>query len=530
MPNFKKIIRTLPGNKKAKQLYNIFIKKTKTKSKSCTLCRLNDSALSFEKMISEILIVIQKKEIPYIEYRESTGLHHIYLPLQFLTELKTLIKELTQKDNYAIKHREVILSENKYEVDGVLLKFPTQTEKWTIYRKCKCGKSNNFQQNWSVQLSLYSDFQEARFIHLRNNLVRVLPPHQNLPEKLNKLWATAKKEASGIEPLHMETVNFPVDIVYTWVNDEDPEWQKKKANYTAENYEDEKYQYINSHEKNKPKSADNQSRFRNRDELLYSLRSVYMYAPFVRKIFILTDNQTPSWLDTDNEKVKLVFHHDVFDKDTTYPVFSSRPIEFNLHNIPDLSEHFVYMNDDFFFSSPINPTDFFYYNGTAKIFPTKRLLDSRDIQKTDRATVASHKNSTNAFQKNFGTSPTGKFKHSPYSVRRSACFEAEKVFSEQIKISKNNRFRSWDDVTWSFVLPHYMLYKAFGVPAGIKSRYIDVNDDNLPFALLNSEKDKELKTLCINDTDSDHESQNEIFLKDWMKTRFPVKAPWEKGS
>ena len=42
---------------------------------------------------------------------------------------------------------------------------------------------------------------------------------------------------------------------------------------------------------------DADARFRQIDELRYALRSVYMFAPWIRRIFICTDSPLPDWLD-----------------------------------------------------------------------------------------------------------------------------------------------------------------------------------------------------------------------------------------
>ena len=112
----------------------------------------------------------------------------------------------------------------------------------------------------------------------------------------------------------------------------------------------------NSYLKNIGSKIDAQ-RYRDNNELLYSLRSVEKYAPFFRKIFIVTDNQIPSWLDTSNPKIEVVFHSQIFEKKFHLPVFNSHAIEMNLHNIPGLSNFYVYSNDDLLFAKEIQPTD-----------------------------------------------------------------------------------------------------------------------------------------------------------------------------
>ena len=134
--------------------------------------------------------------------------------------------------------------------------------------------------------------------------------------------------------------DFPVDIVYTWVDGNDPEWIEKKQK-TLSNYS----------EFHQTKEVSGEARFTAREELKYSLRSIEKYAPWVRKIFIVTDNQTPSWLDTDNNKIEIVDHKDIFDKQYL-PSYNSNAIESCIHKVPDLSNNFLSMNDDLFIGRP----------------------------------------------------------------------------------------------------------------------------------------------------------------------------------
>ena len=68
-----------------------------------------------------------------------------------------------------------------------------------------------------------------------------------------------------------------IDLVYLWVDGSDPVWQAKRNAFIGRTQE-------SSPENCKGRTADN-------DELKFSLRSVEMYAPWIRKIFIVTDER-----------------------------------------------------------------------------------------------------------------------------------------------------------------------------------------------------------------------------------------------
>lgn len=133
-----------------------------------------------------------------------------------------------------------------------------------------------------------------------------------------------------------------IDFVVTWVDGNDPEWQKEKAKW-----------------QNNTTTSDSRGiRYREWDMLRYWFRSIETYAPWVNKIHFVTCGHLPKWLNTDNPKLHIVKHSDYIPEEYL-PTFSSHPIEMNLHRIPGLSDQFVYFNDDFYLTAPVKPEDFF---------------------------------------------------------------------------------------------------------------------------------------------------------------------------
>ncbi|OUM58891.1 hypothetical protein PIROE2DRAFT_15744, partial [Piromyces sp. E2] len=131
-----------------------------------------------------------------------------------------------------------------------------------------------------------------------------------------------------------------ISIVYTWVDGSDIEFLDMKSKY------DYGYRRITS-------------RFRSADELKYSIRSVEKFMPwFNGTIYIVTCNQIPKWLDTQNKRIKIIDHKDIMPK-YVYPTFDSNIIELFLDKIPGISERFIYFNDDVFLNNYIHPCFFF---------------------------------------------------------------------------------------------------------------------------------------------------------------------------
>ena len=132
----------------------------------------------------------------------------------------------------------------------------------------------------------------------------------------------------------------PIDFVIPWVDGNDEEWQKERNKYKKV---DEEYSKV---------------RYRDWENLKYWFRGVEKYAPWVNKIYFITWGHLPEWLNTDNPKLVIVNHKD-YIPEKYLPTFSSHTIELNLHQIKDLSEQFVYFNDDVFLINETKKEDFF---------------------------------------------------------------------------------------------------------------------------------------------------------------------------
>jgi len=132
-----------------------------------------------------------------------------------------------------------------------------------------------------------------------------------------------------------------IDFVMTWVDGNDPEWQKEKNNFLKQENE-----------------INNAARFRDWDLLKYWFRGVEKYTPWVNKIYFVTWGHVPSWLNLKHKKLVVINHKD-YIPDKYLPTFNSHTIELNLHNIKNLEEHFVLFNDDTFITKPMIKEDFF---------------------------------------------------------------------------------------------------------------------------------------------------------------------------
>lgn len=226
-----------------------------------------------------------------------------------------------------------------------------------------------------------------------------------------------------------KSMNFPIDLVYLWVNDKDPVWREKRS----------KCNVVLGNE-----SHNNEARWRNNDELKYSLRSVEKYAPWINRIFIVTDNQCPDWLNTDNPKIEIIDHSQIFPADAL-PIFNSQAIESVIYKIPGLSEHFILGNDDTFFSTHVYPSDFFNPDGTSIVrLSGVRMRDSK-LRSGSMYVKVVYRMRDLVYNK-FGVRINYKPHHNFDSYRVSDFKECVELFPKEWAATVYSRFRSENDI------------------------------------------------------------------------------------
>ncbi len=140
-----------------------------------------------------------------------------------------------------------------------------------------------------------------------------------------------------------------IDAVITWVDGLDPRHMAKRL----------RYQPLAPRNSN----AVNPHRWACNDELSYCLRSIANHAPWIGRIWIITDAQTPNLSHLPAElvaRITIIDHLTLFaGHESVLPTFNSLAIETLLWRIPGLAEHFVYFNDDVFLTGPLAPGDVF---------------------------------------------------------------------------------------------------------------------------------------------------------------------------
>lgn len=231
-----------------------------------------------------------------------------------------------------------------------------------------------------------------------------------------------------------------VDLVYMWVDGNDPEWQAKRNQYVGGSA-------------NQSQEVVGAARWRDNDELRFSLRSVEKYAPWINHIYIVTDGQCPAWLDTANPKISIIDHKDIMPAEAL-PVFNSQAIESCIHRIPGLSEHFIVGNDDTMFVLPTSPTTFFHADGSPIVrlmrFNRKKALRRGNYFGTIRRMQDLIKDS---FDKEIYLAPHHNF---DAYLKSDYQYCVENLYAEEWVATAHHRFRHEKDMQRVFV-SYYMV-------------------------------------------------------------------------
>lgn len=315
----------------------------------------------------------------------------------------------------------------------------------------------------------------------------------------------------------MNKLTFDIDLVYLWVDGSDPEWQAKRN------------ALIGNTEKGSAVNCD--GRYANNDELKYSLRSIEMYAPWIRKIFIVTDNQIPEWLDTSNPKIKIVDHKEILPP-KSLPCFNSCLIEHFLYKIPNLTEHFLYANDDMFINKPVEKSDFFGEDGKPIIRLNRRpfrkltyFFKEKIMGKTLSNYVKTIKYAAELVEKKYGIYYGGKTHHNIDAYLKSNYNRVWEIFKNEIDETLTNHVRNVHDVQRN-------IYSY--VALAEKQGHLNYVTQKTSFRLhIQNERhysklDKYNPLLfCMNDSEYAKDSDRKRSAA-YLEMRFPKKSAFEK--
>lgn len=326
------------------------------------------------------------------------------------------------------------------------------------------------------------------------------------------------------------------DIVIITVDGNDPEWRKKKNHYAGIAEGDAR-----------------DIRFRSWDNLHYLFRGIEKFAPWVNKVFLVTDNQAPKWLNPDYEKLELVNHSD-FIPEKYLPVFSANPIENNVFRIKGLSEQFVFFNDDTFLTDYVSEEQFFV-DGLPCDFPRelpitahdrtfahimindilmlnenyrrqkvlkkhKKKFYSRQCKGGRKTNLVYKKNRRNVFFGFFNN-------HMPNPFLKSTCKAVWEENYRWLDETCSHRFRNDNDVN-QYIFSHYQYVNGLFHPYEWenKARLFRCNDRNTK-SIANAIVEQRYSMICINEADDINIETAKVVINSAFEQLLPEKSKFE---
>ena len=307
----------------------------------------------------------------------------------------------------------------------------------------------------------------------------------------------------------------PIDIVYLWVDGNDPSWRAKRQRAAKK---------LCAATRNAMALYSNvEGRFRDNDELRYSLRALERFFPGHGHVYVVTDSQAPTWLRA-SERLTLVDHQELIPANCL-PTFDSGNIESYIHRIPGLSERYFYLNDDVFFGAPVDLADWFWSGGVYVAWSDDAAVTDEplrpDATSLENACRLSHqwlsekvktphspavssdspeRQIARHYRHTFRT-----FAHAPRPMLKSVLFELEKSAADMFKQVRSTVFRTWvkptivSDFVLRWALAHGVAkirdYSHLYISSGDADKATQLDD------LLASIG--EVDFFCVNDTTDD---------------------------
>lgn len=303
-----------------------------------------------------------------------------------------------------------------------------------------------------------------------------------------------------------------MDVVITYVNESDIEWQKQYHSVSD---------FINI------------KRYRDWGTLRYVLRGISQCMPYIRNVFLVVSmpSQVPLYVNTD--KVKIIYHKDIIPE-KFLPTFNSNTIETYLYRIPGLSEQFVYFNDDMiptrymaentFFEGGLpcymnNPYDMTYNKQCNNIF--MGVINTCN----NLAKLAVGTNKFSGDTSIFFTQHTG----TPFL--KSDC---EECYNKISNILENilTRFREKRNPS-QFLYSAYSYYKGNYVAKQIPHGFVSIGDERYKLSdICEVIQSDEYSSICINDNSIEFTEEMidkyRTAITETLETVLPIKGKYEK--
>lgn len=327
-----------------------------------------------------------------------------------------------------------------------------------------------------------------------------------------------------------------IDIVITWVDGNDEKWLSEKAKYDNKNKDD----------------SNSSIRYREWGLLKYWFRSIEENAPWINHIYLITCGHYPSWLNLDNPKLTLIKHSD-FIPEKYLPTFNSNVIELYMHRIRNLSDKFIYFNDDVFIIDKVTP-DYFFKNdlpldslvfNAVSVGKENNIIEHTILNNLEIVSKYFNKadNKLNKiFNFRYGKNnirnlllfPWKKYTgiynfHTCISYNRKLIEEIWELEGNNLENTMNNKFRTKNDYS-HWLYRYWSLMSGNFVPTSMNyTYYYNLQNDNRDF--FEKIRNRKYKVICLNDSEEDidfNSVKKETILL--FEELFPKHSTFEKDN
>ncbi|TFC86829.1 stealth family protein [Cryobacterium sp. TMT4-31] len=483
---------------------------------------INGHFTPHESRVSDLLALADALDTAGIDYLLVRGDHDrpvIAVNRKRRKKISRVLAEAFANTPFYLKPLDGDLARPALAADGALAALGT-SDVFRVYQpriepigRLRYGAETAF------QLELWRFGEDEIVAPVENALMRRRLPRSEARETTVELFGRTWRTLQNMFDDLVSDISFDIDLVFSWVDGSSSDFQKARAlrmnGYVA------------------GAGDDSDARFRQIDELKYALRSVYMFAPWVRRIFIATDSPAPEWL-VDHPRVAIMNSEDFFPDVSVLPTHNSHAVESQLHHIPGIAEHFIYSNDDMFFGRPVGPELFYSPGGITKFVEAATRIGLGDNDPSRSGFENAARVNRALLRERFGKVTTRHLEHTPAPLRKSVMAELEAEFPEDFRRTMASRFRSATDISVTNSLYHY-----YALATGraveqtqVRSLYVETT---LKLALRQMNKllkRRDQDMFCLNDG-SFPEISDEVrteAVTDFLERYFPIVAPWERES
>ncbi len=299
-----------------------------------------------------------------------------------------------------------------------------------------------------------------------------------------------------------------IDLVITYLNNNDKKWQRDYKTYSR--IEKKKYDPFGI-------------RFRDWNNFKYVLRSIANYMSFINNLYIVVsdESQIPEYVNTDTAKI--IFHKDIIPE-KYLPTFNSNTIELFIYKITELSENFLYTNDDIFITNNISAKDFYDNEMNPKIDVFEKRISRNNVyinslRNTQELVLNEHnvtfKSKLSLLRSNHSINPMKK--------------SMWEYYWDKYKNEMSNsitRFRDKSNITQELSNYHFFIKDKNNVTKRNTRYFSFIN--NTTYDLENLINDKNITAICINDNgviDFDiYKTEVNVILE----RKYPNKCIYEK--